>query len=83
MREKLFVRSVERWCIRLKFNIKGKDILPYMETKLMTLIENPDKPCLITWSKHAPNVISVDGFYTIFKVQTDVSKELLLKFLEV
>mgnify|MGYP001769176459 CR=1 FL=1 len=83
MREKLFVWAVERWCSALKFKIKGKDILPYMETKLMVLIENPDKVYTVIWSKYTPNVIGIEGFYTIFKVQADVSKELLLKNLEV
>ena len=83
MREKLYVQNVERWCIKLKFKIKGKDILPYMETKLITLIENPDKVYTVAWNKYVPNVIGIEGFYTRFAVGDIMAKEDILKMLEV
>ena len=67
----------------MKFYIKGKDILPIMKNKLNTIIEYPDKQYTVIWSKYAPNVISVDGFYTHFIDGQIENKEALLKSLSV
>ena len=67
----------------MKYEIKAKDILPYMETKLISLIENPDKIYTVTWNKYAPSVICVEGFYTYFIVDSGMSKEDILKIIEV
>lgn len=67
----------------MKYKIKAKDILPYMETKLISLIENPDKIYTVTWNKYAPSVICVEGFYAHFIVDNGLSKEELLKTIEV
>ena len=67
----------------MKYKIKAKDILPYMETKLMSLIENPDKIYTVTWNKYAPSVICVEGFYTRFAVGDIMEKEDILKMFEV
>jgi hypothetical protein len=83
MRDKLYVQNVERWCSELKFKIKGKDILPYMETKLITLIENPESIYNVIWNKYAPNVIGIEGFYTRFAVGDIMEKEDILKMIEV
>ena len=67
----------------MKYKIKAKDILPYMETKLISLIENPDKIYIVTWNKYVPSVINVDGFYTRFAVKDTREKEDILNMIEV
>ena len=54
-----------------------------METKLITLIENPEKIYNVIWNKYAPNVIGIDGFYTRFAVGDIMEKEDILKMIEV
>ena len=66
----------------MKFNIKAKDILPYMETKSSKLIENYDKIYEVVWSRYAPNIIGIDGFYTRFMTNGE-NKEELLKLMDV
>ena len=67
----------------MKYRIKAQDILPYMETKLITLVENPEKIHTVMWNKDAPSVVSIEGYYTRFAVGSITSKEEILKRIEV
>ena len=81
MREKLYVQNVERWCIKLKFKIKGKDIRPFLQQDLYMI--GMDIIYSVSWKKERENLIEVEGYYTQFNCGDLVDKVDLLKSLEV